>query len=82
MHLEIGETALSNVLFHVADDELASKYLFIVLPVLQHLRVDCKALLQINRTLLDGKDFADVQNLTAAEPGHVFRQMETGAIRV
>ena len=58
LHLSSGRLALKNIKFLVADDDdaLACEDLLIGLPVLKHLRVDTKTLLEDNIKTLDGTD--------------------------
>ena len=59
-----GQLSLSNVIFLVADDDLACEDLTIGLPVLQLLQVDTRTLLENNRAALDGVNCTDVGNQT------------------
>lgn len=56
LKLSAGPLALLNVRFLVADADLAVEDLLIGLPVLRHLGVDTKTLLEERRDLLDGTD--------------------------
>jgi len=58
LHLSSGRLALKNITFLVADDDdaMVCEDLLIGLPVLKHLRVDTKTLLEENITALDGTD--------------------------
>lgn len=69
MQLSSGQLALANVTFLVADDELACEDLIIGLPVLRHLQVDTRTLLENNRAVLDGADCSDVWNPTRFQRG-------------
>jgi len=51
----------------VADDDLTAGGILIGRPVLKHMRVDTKTLLESNRSALDGIDCADVGNPTVAD---------------
>ncbi len=54
LHLAAGQLALFNVRFLVADGVLSSGDLIVGLPVLQHLKVDNRTLLEKDRASLDG----------------------------
>ena len=69
MQLFTGTLALVNVTFLVADDELAAEDLLIGLPILQHLGIDSKSLLEQKRDLLDGVDCSAVRDLPGATRG-------------
>lgn len=56
LHLAAGQLALANVTYLVADDELACEDPLPGLPVLRHIHVDTKPLLETTRTALDGAD--------------------------
>lgn len=56
LELASGRLALRNISFLVADSELAAEDLLIGLPVLKHLGIDSKTLLERNRATLDGTD--------------------------
>ena len=56
LHLASGRLALRNVTYLVADDECACGDFLIRLPVLRHLKVDTRTLLETNRASLDGTD--------------------------
>lgn len=60
LHLAAGQLALCNISFLVAEDDLACEDMLIGLPVLQHLKVDTKTLLENNRATLDGVDCSKV----------------------
>ena len=47
----------------VADDDLACEDLLIGLPLLQHLGIDSRTMLENNRATLDGTDFSDVETM-------------------
>ena len=64
-----GTLALVNVTFLVADDELASEDLLIGLPILRHLGIDSKTLLEQKRDLLDGIDCSSVRQYQCATHG-------------
>lgn len=82
LHLSSGRMALCNISFLVADDDLACEDLLIGLPVLQHLRIDSKTLLENNRATLDGTDCAEVGNPTATHIGRVGHFMVARTMRV
>jgi transposase InsO family protein len=67
LHLAAGQLALLNVTFLVADDELSCEDLLIGLPVLQHLRVDTRTLLENQRAALDGADCSSVLNAAVSD---------------
>ena len=76
LHLASGQLALANVTFLVADDALACEELLIGLPVLRHLQVDTRTLLENNRLSLDGADCSHVGNPTRdARAGIISRVM-------
>lgn len=56
LRLSTGPLALTNLKFFVADDELAAEEILIGLPVLRHLGVDTKTMLERDRERLDGAD--------------------------
>lgn len=74
--------ALCNISILVSDDDLTCKYLLIGLPFLQHLRIDSRTLLENNRSILDGMDFAIVGNPTETGIGQVCRLMAALATQV
>ena len=67
LHLAAGKLALLNVKFLVADGDLATGDLIIGLPVLRHLKVDTRTLLERNRKSLDGTDCAVVEGITHSD---------------
>lgn len=69
LHLASGQLALANVTFLVADGDLACEDLLINLPVLRHLQVDTRTLLENNRSVLDGADCSHVGNRTLLNSG-------------
>lgn len=73
LHLSAGQLELLNVKFLVADGYLSTGDFIIGHPLLQHLRVDTRTLLEENRAALDGTDCSDVQNITAGQ--HKSRQV-------
>lgn len=56
LHLASEKLALVNITFLVADDDLPCEDLLIGLPVLQHLKIDTRTLLENNRAELGGAD--------------------------
>ena len=64
LHLSSGQLALVNVTYLVADGELTCEDLLIGLPVLQHLHVDTRTLLENNRAELDGSDCSNIGHRT------------------
>lgn len=75
LQLASGQLALANVSFLVADDELACEELIIGLPVLRHLQVDTRTLLENNRSVLDGSDCSHVGNPTTRSRGGIVSRM-------
>lgn len=69
LHLASGQLALVNIKFLVADDDLACEDLLIGRPVLHHLQIDTKTLLELSRKSLDGTDCSNVGRLTLANRG-------------
>jgi len=83
LHLSSGKLAVLNISFLVADDDLTSGGLLIGRPVLQHMRVDTKTLLESNRASLDGTDCADIGNPTIVDKrGHVGTIMDKRSAEV
>lgn len=67
----------------VADDCLAAEYLLIGLPVLKHLGIDTKTLLEQKRNLLDGIYCSSVCDLpSASKDGSASRHVTTRINRV
>lgn len=56
LHLSNRELALVTIAFFVAEDDLACEDLLTGLPVLRHLRIDTRTLLEKNCSILDGAD--------------------------
>lgn len=56
MELSAGRLALHNVSFLVADAHLSCEDILLGYPVLQHLGIDSRTLLERNRRVLDGTD--------------------------
>lgn len=59
LQLSSGRMALLNITSLVADDHLACEDLLVVLPVLQHLGIDTRTLLERNWNTLSGTDCSD-----------------------
>lgn len=64
----IGQLPLTNIFFVVSDNELPCENLLIGLPVLQHLKIDSRILLDSWRDSLDGMDCIDVGNSDNIHP--------------
>lgn len=64
LHLVAGQLDLLNVTFLDPDGDLSTGDLIIGLPVLRHLRVDTRTLLERIRATLDGTDCGEVQGIT------------------
>lgn len=60
MELSSGRMAFNNISFLISDAALASEDLLIGLPVLEHLGIDFRTLLERNRAQIDGTDFSTV----------------------
>lgn len=76
MHLASGQLDLSNFTYLIVDHDLGFEYLLICLPVLRHLQVDTRTLLERNRSALDGADCSHVANPTLdLRSGKVSRMM-------
>lgn len=56
LHLAIGSLALTNVIFLVADADLAAEKILVGLPVLRDLGGDSKTMLEHDRIGLHGSD--------------------------
>lgn len=69
LHLSSGQLALLNLSYLVADDDLASESLLIGRPILAHLQVDTRTLLEQNRAVLNGADCSSIGNPTAPTRG-------------
>lgn len=70
LHLAAGPLALVNVSFLVADGELAVQDLLFGLPVLQHLGVDSKTLVEQRHGSLDGFDCSALKAAQAGTHGN------------
>lgn len=75
LHFASGRLALVKVTCLMADDDLACEDLPIVPPVLQHLQVNSRALLQENRVVLDSSDCSSVINRTTLFRGGAVSRM-------
>lgn len=73
LRLSTGPLALTNVKFLVADADLAAEDILIGLPVLRHLGVDTRTMLERDRKRLDGSDCSVVS--PPAKGGSVSRLM-------
>lgn len=69
LYLSVGQLALVGVTFVVADDDLACEDMHIGHPVLHHLQVEPKTLLEHNRAVLDGTDCSSVRNNVLNDQG-------------
>lgn len=70
LELSACRMALKNVGFLVADDGIPCDYILTGLPVLEHLGIDSRTLLEHNRARLDGTDCSSVDNPSVySEPG-------------
>ena len=74
LNLSSGRLALKNLRFLIPDDAVASEDMLIGRPVLRHLRVDTKTLLEERVSSLDGTDCSP-DLLPKANGGHVSRLM-------
>lgn len=70
-----GPLALVNVTFLVVDADLFAEGLSIGLPVLQHLGVNTKTLLEQRRDALDGSDCSSVSKAISGENGGYVRRL-------
>ena len=77
LNLKAGPLALRNVLFLISDDRLTSEPVIIGRPVLKHMKVDTKSLLEERAALLDGTDCSSVGNPTTGKGGYVSRLMRS-----
>lgn len=73
LHLSVGPFALLNVTFLVADAELAENDLLIGQPVLKHLGIDLKTMLENNRAQLSETDCSGVamDNMVPSTVGRI-----------
>lgn len=67
MELSAGRLAINNVSFLVTDDDLACEDPLIGLPVLRHLGIDSRTLLERNCAMLDGTDCSFVGHPSAPD---------------
>lgn len=74
LHLNSGRLALKNIRYVAADDSMACADLFIGHPVLLHLRVDTRSLLEDRAATLDGTD-CSLDALPRTKSGRVSRRM-------
>lgn len=75
LRLNAGPLALNNATFLVPDGELAAEDLLIGLPILQHLGIDTKAMLEKHRDVLDGADCSTIRSPSLSTNGKVGRLM-------
>ena len=75
LQLASGQLALANLSFLVADDQMTCEELIIGLPVLGHLQVDTRTLLENNRAVLDGSDCSQIGNPCTGDGGGVVSRM-------
>lgn len=71
----MGKSALTNISFLVADEALSCEDILIGLPVLRHLKIDIRTILESHRESLDGMDCSKVGNPTTLAQGSVGRLM-------
>lgn len=62
MHLASGHMKLLNVTFLVADANLEEEDLLLGRPLLSHLKIDSRTLLENNRHSLDGTNYTVVHS--------------------
>lgn len=74
-HLNAGQLALKNIKFLVADYDVNCEDILIGRPVLHHLRVDTKTLLEDNIPALDGTDCSSIEQTVQTNGGKVSRIM-------
>lgn len=75
LQLSSAQLTLTNISFLVTVDHFCCEDLVIVLPMLQHLRIDRKTLLEAQFNALDGTECAEVGNPTVGPEGSVGRLM-------
>lgn len=75
LHLSAGPLALLNIRYLIPDDDLACSDLLIGQPVLYHLKIDTKTLLEQNRSQLDGTDCVDAHPDKFTAVGQIGRLM-------
>lgn len=66
MELSAGRLALNNISFLVADANLSCEDVLVGHPVLKHLGIDSRTLLERNRASLDGTDCSTVDHPTVS----------------
>lgn len=69
LQLSSGKLVVLNISYLVADDDRSSTGLLIGRPVLKHLKIDTKRILENNREKLDGIDCSAVGNPTIPQNG-------------
>lgn len=69
LELSTGRLALRNVSFLVADAHLSCEDILLGYPVLQHLGIDSRTLLERNRSILDGTDCSPVSHPSIDKQG-------------
>lgn len=74
LYLSVCKLALKNIKFLVADDRVESEDHLIDLPVLRHLRVDTKTLLEEKIDALNGTD-CSLDDTQRKETGHLAHLM-------
>lgn len=78
LELSAGRLALTNVSFLVADNDLSCEYLLFGFPVLHHLGIDSRTLLERNRVTLDGTYCSSIDHPSITKPrGTLLRLMFT-----
>lgn len=69
LHLASGHLSLVNITYLVADDCLECEYLLIGRPVLLHLKVDSRPLLENKCATQDGTDYSHIVNPKVSKNG-------------
>lgn len=77
LHLAVGQLGLVNVAYLVADDDLSDADVLIGQPVLRHLQVDTRTMLENNCARLDGTDCSNVRT-----PRNASRQVHVGRLMI
>lgn len=77
LSLSSGRLALCNISYLVVDGELTDDQLLIGLPVLQHLKVDTRTLLERHKKSLDGTDCLSVGNPTIKSKSATVKRLVT-----
>ena len=75
--LSSGQLALCNISYLVVDGDLTEEQMLIGLPVLQHLKVDTRTLLEQNRNQLDETDCISVGNPSVSSKGTSVKRLKT-----